>query len=200
MNTQQILHHEPKLFPSPDDWNAFVDLAQQITNIKEHWFTVAEKALQKKLRTLLPEAWAMDTNLGGVKGTKVYLTNYGPGALALGYAWEYELHLNLDNGTTFNSEKINTLLKSAKYAPILEAFDRIDRSFEPRCKAMCYRNFSFGSPNDGKFPPNELAWYAGNQTDEFVDQAIGQIKKFTHDQIVTELLTELNEEVKITTE
>lgn len=181
MNTQQILHHEPKLFPSPEDWNAFVDLALQITNIKKHWFTVAAKSYQKKLRSILPEEWTIDTNFGDTADSKVYLTKNGPGALSLCYGWDYELHLNLDNGTTFNSEKINTLLKSAKYAPILEAFDRIDRSFEPRCKAMCYRNFSFGSPNDGNIPPNELAWYAGNQTDEFVDQAIGQIKKFTHD-------------------
>jgi hypothetical protein len=199
MNAQQILHHEPNLFPSPDDWNAFVELTQQITNIKEHWLTVATKAFQKKLRPLLPEAWTLDTNWGCIRDTKVYLTKYGPGALALGYGWEYQLHLILDNGSIFNSEKINTLLKSSKYAPILEAFDRIDRSFEDRSKAMCCWNFSFGSPNDGNIPPIELAWYAGNRTDEFVDQAIGQIKKFTHDRNVTELLTELNEAAKIST-
>jgi hypothetical protein len=197
MNAQQILHHEPKLFPSPDDWNAFVELSQQIANIKEHWFTVAAKAFQKKLRPLLPEEWTMDTNWGCARDTKVYLTSYGPGALALGYGWEYQLHLILGNGSTFNSEKINTLLKSPKYAPILEAFDRIDRSFEDRSKAVCHWNFSFGSLNDGNIPPNELAWYAGNRTDDFVDQAIEQIKKFTHDELVTKLLIELNEEAKI---
>ena len=200
MNAQQILHHEPKLFPSPDDWNAFVELSQKIENIREHWFIIATKVFQKKLRTILPEEWTIDTNWGLPRDTKVYLTNNGPGALALCYGWEYELHLILDNGSNFNSEKINMLLKSAKYAPILEAFDRIDRSFEVRTKAMCYRNFSFACASDGKIPPNELSWYAGNRTDEFVDQAIGHIKKFTHDQIVTELLTELNEEVKITTQ
>jgi hypothetical protein len=197
MNAEQILHHEPKLFPSSDDWVAYVDLAKQMTNIKKHWLTVAAKAYQKKLRSILPGEWAIDTNFGGAEDTKVYLTKNGPGALSLCYAWEYEFHLILDNGSAFNSEKINTLLKSPKYAPILEAFDCIDRSFEVRTKAMCYRNFSFGSPSDGNIPADELAWYAGNRTDDFVDQAIEQIKKFTHDELVTKLLIELNEEAKI---
>lgn len=197
MNVQQILHHEPKLFPSPDDWNAFVDLTQRIDDIKNHWFTEGTKALQKRLLPLLPGEWAIDTNFGGQIDTKVYLSKYGPGALALAYAWEYEFHLILDDGSTFSSEKINTLLKTSKYTPILEAFDRIDRSFENRHKAMCCRNFSFGCPNDGNLPPSELAWYAGNRTSDFVDQAIGHIMRFTHDEVVTKLLTELNEETKI---
>lgn len=196
MNIKEILNYEPRLFPSADDWNAFVELAKSKDAITGNWFTVAAKNLQTELRTRLPEDWTMDIGWGGPWDTEVHLTKFGRGSLALAYGFGYEFRLFLDDHAAYDSEKVDQLLKTSRYSPILHAFNRIDEQFGGGFKAMWRRNFVFGSPNDGCIPLEELAWYAGNKTEEFVDQAIAHIEKFTRDTIITGLLSELNEEVK----
>lgn len=194
MNTQEILHQEPKLFAEVEDWKSLLELRDKIEEIKAHWFSKATTDLQKRLRTSLPPEWKLDTHFGNPNDTRVYLAEFGPKSLALVYGGQYQFQLALDDQQSFNGEKINQLLDSPKFSPVLDCFDRIDRSFEPWYKAMCSQNFSFGSPHDGRIPPDELAWYAGNRTEEFVDQAMAQLERFTKSQEITRLLVELNRE------
>jgi hypothetical protein len=194
MNTQEILHQEPKLFAEVEDWKSLLELRDKIQEIKDHWFSKATTALQNRLRTGLPPEWRLDSKFGGFKDSRVYLAQFGPRSLALAYGWDYELHLIIEDFEVFDADKLNTLLQAQRFSTILQGFERIDRSFEMGSKAMCYRNFSFGSPHDGNIPPEELAWYAGNRTEEFVDQAMAQLERFTKSQEITRLLVELNRE------
>jgi len=161
MTIQEILSHDPKFFSEVEDWNAFVDLAQKWGLINDHWYAHATKIFQSRMRMKLRPEWVINQNWWKSNDTQFFLEPSGEGGLCVAFGWDYEFHLLLENQERFDSARVNDLLFTPKFAPVLEAFDRIDRSLEERHKAMCYRNFSFGSPNDGNIPSEELAWYAG---------------------------------------
>jgi len=192
MTPKEIIAHTPPFFPEVEDWNAFNELINAKNEIIKEWYRTATTQLHDYLIKNPQKNWSIIPWGDKTIDTKLYLTDAGPDSLFLSFAWTYELHLLLWNHEDFDSEEMNRLLKTPEFAPILEEFDRIDRSFEQDTKAMHYRNFSFGSPNDGNIPIDELAWYAGNRTEEFVRQAIAQLEKFTKNEEVTHLLGELN--------
>lgn len=191
MTPKEIIAHKPPFFPAVEDWNAFLELSNQRSKISHEWLRAATTSLRDHLTKNTPKewlcsAWGSDTDI------KLHLCEFGTDSVFIGYGWEYELYLYLDNQNKFDSDKINTLLRTSEFNPILNALDRIDKSFGPEAKVMSYRNFSFGSPNDGNISVDELAWYVGNRSEEFVQQAIAQIEKFTKNEEVTRLLGELN--------
>lgn len=192
MTAKEITTHTPPFFPTSEDWNAFNELADARDKISEEWLSIPTIKIHEHLIKNPQKGWSSIPWGCKTIDTKLYLTDFGPDSLFLCFAWTYELHLLLWNHDDFDSDEMNRLLNTTEYAPILGAFDRIDLSFEKNTKAVHYRNFSFGSPNDGNIPVNELAWYAGNETDKFVEQAISQLERFTKDEQITYLLGELN--------
>ena len=86
---------------------------------------------------------------------------------------------------------------------MLAAFDRVDRQFEHNTKAMESRNYSFGSPYDFNFDNSQvdkLAWFAGNETQNFADQIIKKVERFRKDENLTKMLYQLNERAKVQAE
>ena len=64
------------------------------------------------------------------------------------------------------------------------------------------RNYVFGSPYDYNFDNShvdKLAWFAGNETQNFAEQIIKKVEKFRKDANLTRLLYEVNNKAKMQT-
>lgn len=96
----------------------------------------------------------------------------------------------------------NLYLLRTEYSILLFGFERIDRQSESQSKAIETRNYTFGSPHDYNFDNSQLdklSWYAGNRTDEFVNQIITKIERFRKNKDFTRMLHELHEKTRLNT-
>jgi hypothetical protein len=95
-----------------------------------------------------------------------------------------------------------TIWRLCKYFKISElAFQAVED--EPKVpvrsgsKVRKYPDFTFVSLNDdGTIPIDELAWYAAHRPEDFSKEAASIIERFTRDEELTRLLTELNAEAE----
>lgn len=198
MNPKEIIRHTPPIFPAVEDWRAFNELISARTGIINEWFRIASLRVRENVIRNPRPGWSFEP-WGSDVDTKFYLEEFGQGSLFVGFGWSFELHLYLGDHGRFNGSKADELLKTSRFSPILGGFERIDRAYEKNAKAMHYRNFHFGSVHDGNIPMEELAWYAGNRTEEFVEQAVRQLDRFMGNAEVTEALRDLNREIQIAT-
>jgi hypothetical protein len=196
MNIQEIINHEPKLFPESADWNSFIELSNHRPQIIDQWYVKATRALQTRLASCLSEEWAVDSTWGGHHDTRIYLKKESLKSIFLGFGWNYDLNLVSELSLGLEFSAIRELLQTPTYSPILDAFDHLGETCNDCRLARCSRSFHFDTPFDGNFGVNELAWYAGNETEKFVDQAVAQIEKFTDNPNITNLLLKLNETAK----
>jgi hypothetical protein len=196
---KELLNQALGLFDSQEKWNAFVELANQKEFIKRHYFQKLKQPLLRYFNENPVDGWICESWGDPLYDLRWYLKDFGKRSLSLAIGWKYEFHLNIEDITSFDTNEINRLLKT-EYSPLLAAFDRIDRQFEPNTKAMEYRNYSFGSPYDFNFDNSQidqLAWFAGNATESFAQQIIKKVERFRQDKNLTRMLYNLNERAKV---
>ncbi|MGJ8660560.1 MAG: hypothetical protein ACSHXL_00845 [Bacteroidota bacterium] len=190
MDTNKIINSQ--IFGDVEDWNAYTKLADAKQDIINQWGLKANTEIRARVAKRPYSGWSVKPWGSDMQTIKCYLTEFGEDSIFLLFKWGFELHLYVTDLHRYDGEVINTLLKTEDYSMILGAFNKIDRQFELNSKAMHYRNFNFNSLNDGRLTFDECAWYAGNRTEEFTDQCIKMIEKFTCDPIVTNALRELH--------
>jgi hypothetical protein len=194
---QELLNQVKNLFDTFEKWNAFLELSAQMGEIKTNFFTKVRDPLYKYFIENPVEGWVCESWGNPDFDLRWYLTDFGKNSLGIGIAWTFDFVLTLEDAEKFDSVKIEQLLKTPEYSKILTAFERIDYQFtEVRRKIIETGNYQFGSPYDYNFKdPNKtiLSWYAGNRTNEFVDQIIKKVERFRKDTEVTRLLRQLNE-------
>lgn len=189
---QELLKQAKAMFDSPEKWNAFLELVWQKDEIRNQWFVKLKEEANKKFSTdECVEGWVF--NSWGVWDMHWYLKAHGDKSIGLLLGWWGEMTLCC-NGDFYDTTKIHDLLRSERYAPLLNCFSRIDRFYEGGRLAIEIRNFSFGSPYDTKFDLDRLSWYAGNHTEDFLNQIADKVNRFRKDANITSLLNELNSE------
>jgi hypothetical protein len=189
---KELLNKVIGLFESPEKWNSFLELTNQIPAIKYQYFQKVKQPLQKYFNENAVEGWICEPWGDPNFDMKWYLQDFGKESLALAIGWKFQFVLFLGNQNKFDTYKIDELLKG-KYSPIISAFDRVDRQFEPQFKIVESGNYIFDSPYDGHFDENTLSWYAGNQTEKFVKQIIDKVERFRKDERLTNMLYEINQ-------
>lgn len=125
-----------------------------------------------------------------------YLKDFGKGSLSLAIGWSFQFVLHIDDIKSFDSNKIDNLLKN-ECTQIISTFDRVDRQFEHQLKVVETGNYYFNSPYDSNFDSDQLAWFAGNQTEKFVEQIINKVEKFRKNAVLTQMLYQVNEKSRI---
>jgi hypothetical protein len=192
---QELLIQTVKMVENtPEKWNSFLELVWKKDTIRNNWYGILKQKLDKQFMSMdRVENWSYKS--WGLFDAQWYLTDFGDQSLSLIFGWWGELTLHA-NGQYFNLDIIGKLLKTSKYSPIMACFNRIDSQSGNRI-AIESRNFNFGSPYDGKFDLDRLAWYAGNMTEEFVKQIAEKVNKFRNNKEVTGLMIEINEQAKI---
>jgi hypothetical protein len=196
---KELLNQAIGIFDTSEKWNAFIELANQKETIKWHYFQKLKHPLLNYFNANPIEGWVCEPWGNQLYDLRWYLKDFGKSSLAFAIAWTFEFHLHLDDTITFDTNKINDLLKT-DYSILLSSFDRVDRQFEQNTKAMESRNYSFGSPYDFNFDNSQidkLAWFAGNETEKFAQQIIKKVERFRKDKDLTKMLYDLNQKAKI---
>ena len=102
--------------------------------------------------------------------------------------------MHVEDTGRFNSEIIDKLLKDSKYLPLYKAIGEPVIRSNHKYKLYRDRYYKLDSDTEVDLSEDDLCWLTGNQTDDFVKQAIDKIEKFIKDEKITQLLYELNEE------
>lgn len=195
---EKLVSKAARIFDSPEKWSAFLELDRLRSSITTHWLTIGTKKLRDHFTANPSPGWnwkIWDTSTD----TRWYLEKFGPGSLGIGFGWNYEFHLFLNDGRSFDSDRIDQLLKTSNYAELLTDFDpNSPVQTRPRSKARKFPEFTFVGLNiNGTLPIDELAWYAAHQSEAFVKEAACMIERFTRNDRLTSLLSEINEQAQI---
>lgn len=196
---KELLNQAIGLFNTSEKWNAFVELANQKETIKWHYFQKVKQPLLNYFNAKPVEGWVCEPWGNTDYDMRWYLKDFGKDSIALAIGWTFQFVLHVEDKNAYNSNKIDNLLKS-EFSILLSSFDRVDRQFEPALKIVEKRNYSFNSPYDGNFDDKEidkLAWFAGNETEKFVEQIIKKVERFRKDKDLTKMLYDLNKQTKI---
>ena len=178
---QELENKAMELFDTAEKWNSFLELVSMKNNLVYTAFKKLKQELMHYFNANPVDKWICepwgDTNVD----LSWYLKDFGINSLALRVGWRFEFHLQLNDTENYNSEKINNLLKTSEFSPLLAAFENApDRQFENQTKAMEYRHYSFGSPYDNNFDNSHvdhLSWYAFYETKKFAEQIIRKVER-----------------------
>lgn len=195
---QELLTHAISLFDTVDKWNAFIDLANLKDIIKDAYFSKVKDPLFRYFSENPIDGWVCEPWGDQNYDLRWYLKDFGKNSLGLAVGWRYDFLLTIEDIEKFDGEKINGFLKSPECGKLLAAFGRVDLFLPDRSRKIVETgNFNFNSPFDSNFRDKyKLAWFAGNQTKNFVDQIIGKVERFRKDKDVTHILYQVNEKSK----
>lgn len=187
---QELLKQAKAMFDTPEKWNAFVELLYQKDEIRNQWFLKLKEEANKKFSTEeFVEGWVF--NSWSTCDLHWYQKEHGDKSIGLLFGWWGEMTLYCD-ANYFDTVKIHDLLRTEKFSPLLSCFNRIDRFYDGGRLASEVRNFNFESPYDTKFDFDRLSWFAGNKTEDFINQISEKVNKYRKSQEMNLLLNELN--------
>jgi len=194
---QKLVQNAQTIFGSFEKWNALLELAQLQPQITRHWLTIGTKKLREYFTANPSEGWRWN-EWGCSTDTKWFLDRFGFDSLAIGFGWDYEFHLYVNDMKRFDTAFIAQQLKTEKYAKLVMPFG-LNPRINGRSGSMIMAaalDYNFGNLNSGKVSKDELAWYAAHETDKFVCQAAFKVEQFIRDENMNRLLIELNEEAE----
>lgn len=194
--SNKLTQKAAELFDTIEKWDAFLELAAMQKSILLHWLEEATHDLRNSYRVDPDGKWEMAPWDNGVD-TKWYLKEMGPKSLLIGFGWRYGFYLYLEGEQKFNSDLISERLLDDEFSKLRALFQKGEILTDRLAKCHEIRNFQFGSPHDGNLSETDMAWYAGNQRKEFLEQALKKAEQFTHDKEMTELIRKLNAEARL---
>lgn len=189
MNIDDILSHEPKLFPTSTDWTSFCELSNQRGNIIKSWYTNGTNILRALLENELPENWSWRSCGAPHEDTGIYLTDHGRESIMVRFGWQYGIALRSESYRE-SQDTAKKLINSEDYCFVQKLFPTAHEFFSKDALIFQRRHFIF----EGNAISDEhlLAWYAGNRSKDFAEQALEQLLKFTKNPDFTNFLHELN--------
>ena len=188
---KEMIHAAAQLFPTYEHWKNIRELPSYFEEIMALWYVEATIRIRKHFENSLSPEWDYAPWGNTTRDTCWFIREHGPQSLAVRFGWCYSLVLKLEDPHKFNVDAIVRLLGESDYAPLVREFVKNDvrHDVEP----IGGRDFRFGTPYDGSFSREDLAWYAAHEIDSFVEQAIAKIEKFTKNPQMTELLRKVNQ-------
>jgi len=177
-----------EMFDTPEKWNSFQELVNQNGNIQNRWWQSLQSAVYQIECTMGNPNW--EIKKWGGWDIKWYVKGENENSLVIHFTGDY---FRICASGHLDFAKVNELIVDQRFNPIKACFDRIDVVSQNDTIVCEYRNFSFGSSYDGRFPNHQtLSWYAGNRTNDFAKQLIEKVRKIQTPEI-TALFREINE-------
>ena len=178
------------MFDTAEKWIVYLEMVRRKDDIRNRWY----RTLGQEMRT---HFLADDVKEWGVTSwemfdMKWFLREFGENSVCLVMGWMGQLHLRVW-GEQNDVIKVREEVIQAKYAPLIAAFDRKDKMLNgPEIVMEAAGNYCFGTPYDGHFDSEMLAWYAGNRTADLVEQIAAKVDRYRKSPEVTQLLIDLN--------
>lgn len=180
-------------FDKVETWRSFLELIPLQSGIERVWLDAATEKLRHHFTDYHCPGWQFQ-EWGISHDTWWFLEEFGPESVGIGFGWRYYLCFGVAFGNQIDRTALKQALEKEIYRPLSEAFGRKDQSGNSLTFEQ-YGDFSFGSDFDRHLPAHELAWYAGNETDSFVEQSAAKIEAFARNPEITALLRQLNQEL-----
>jgi len=148
-------------------WNAFVDLIDLRAKIHEQWI----QQVKNKMRETFSDDDNWNIEFGGSWDMRWHLKSESIQNLNFWFCVNGNFHLVLQNTGGATAEMIKSIFMSEKYRAIRYVWGpEVETNFNHEIKLRLLGKWTFGSPYDGKFNFDRLVWYAGNKTDDFMNQ------------------------------
>ena len=193
MNNEELTH-SIDLFSTLDHWDAFNELAKHQDRLRQLMFFRATCQIRRHFEENPSEGWSCLKGEDKYEDTSWQLIDGDDQGLRIGFLRHYEFTLFLPQQGGDRYERINEALRSETqyYRPLFDGMSRIDAKYFEVRKLVEIRNFRFDPKFEGHFPEWPLAWYAANETEEFVKQAVEKVVRYTKNGRRMELIRELN--------
>ena len=190
---KELLNQAVQMFDSSDKWNSFLELSSSKDEIRNHWYQTLKTHITKRFwEEDKVNGWSLEAF--GSWDYRWYLTEFGRDSFCINMN-QNRIGLWV-NPNFFISQRITELLKTENYSSIMATL-RPDEGFNGEWwKLSEFGNFEFESPYDGHFDLDRLGWFAGNKTEELVNQLSEKINRFRKDETIMKLFAELNREAK----
>ena len=191
---KELTNQAMALFDTPEKWNAFLDLVSEKESIKYYWHSTLKRALIKRFKQEDPiEKWDFYENRMTMSMTW-YLKKFEKYSLAiwLEHYTEFSLWVNPEY---FDSDEVTKLLKTEEFFPLLSPFTQNHEIHQGNYKIREKMDYVF----DNQFKnlnSEQLAWFAGHQTEDFVNQIAEKVDIFRKNEQLTKLFKEINEQTK----
>ncbi len=190
---EQLLEKAMNLFDSIEKWNSFCELPKQVDTINREWW----KRLLKEIETIYNQNKNDEWEIS-FKGNRIewFLKVYEQGFITIiCYDYDGSLNINYDENildikcvkNILNQEDNLNKIKKCFYYPV-------DNPTGTNI-ALENHNYGFISKNNEKLNSsqlNQLAWYAGNKTEDFANKILNVVKRLQSPEM-TELFREIND-------
>lgn len=195
--TPELLTQATNIFDSYDKWNAFIELSNVRNLIKDRYFEELKLGLSKHFINDVRQDWLFRPD--HQYQYRWYLKDYGAESICILmninhiYLW--------CNPQLFDANLIKEYLNSPEYLSIFSCFDFTDTLSSPNLHHFCEERHRFNFNDSTSYPTNneinhdKLSWFAGNKTEEMVQQIAVKINRFRTPEI-SKLLLELNQKCK----
>ena len=178
-------------FDDQDKWFSFLELCSAKDGIEYRWMNMATEKLRQHCQ-ISPPGWNY-VAWGCARDTWWYLDEFGVDSIGIGFGWCYRYCFGA-RGSLVNRTLLRKKLQDPQYSPLIAAFGMIHERGSEGFEFVQDRGFAFGSPNDGRIPVSEFAWYAAHKMDSFIQQAAAKIEAFTKNLEIERLMIQLNRE------
>jgi hypothetical protein len=189
-----IVNQVGKLFENKEQWDSFLDIANQRNLIRDTWWRKFLSAVNKTTKSV--QNWGYSAN--NAYDYHWYINDFGINSFCLVAAnlWgKFSFGLWAPQNK-YDIKKLSEFLQKEEFGePIKAKFDRLDYIGNDTTEWKFAAHFIFdGLGENEEMDIDRMAWFANYKTAEFVSQFIPKIEKFQEDEEITKILLKLNEE------
>ena len=192
-----LINQAISIFDSFDKWNAFIELSNAKESIKVKYFEKLRQELINYFRNDLRKDWAFKPISPSLY--RWYLNDYGSDSICI--VWRQDDTLLWSNIISVDVQMAINLLNTPDFNSIFSCFDYQDSLSNTILHHYCEEKHRYKFDDSTSYSgiteqnSDKLAWFAGNKTDEMVNQISEKVNKFRTPEI-TEKLIELNRRCK----
>jgi len=193
----EIVSQVEELFKDKEQWDNFLDIANQRNIIRDTWWKKFQLKMNKSVSSINSWGYSSDNHFNYYW----YITEFGINSFCLRTLNYYnKMILGLwAPQNKYNIKTLSELLQKEEYGEPIKA--KFDRLIFVGNETNEWKYFEYIVPDDVKeidsFDIDRMAWYANNKTDELVSLFINKVNKFREDEEITKILIKLNNETII---
>jgi hypothetical protein len=190
----EIVSQVENLFSDKEQWDSFLDIANQRNLIRDTWWRRFLPELNKSVKSVQNWGYSANNHLD----YRWYIDDFGTNSFCLmaGNLWgKFSLGLWAPQNK-YNVKKLWELLQKEEYGePIKTKFDRLDHTGNETTDWKYAENYVFdNSKEKDTLDIDRMAWYANYKTADMVSHLIAKVNKFREDDTITKILIYLNNE------
>lgn len=198
---KELISQAAKMFESEsvEKWNAFIELCWGKGEIRQFYFMKFRSAMLTHFSKGIINPW--DFVSINQEQYRWFIKDFKQDSIVL--LWDVNRLYLWCNPSLVKVDEATNLLKTPDFAPVISCFDPCDvigiggqrEYLYGETHRYKFNETEFIQRTDNEQGHLELSWYAGNRTNELINQITDKVNKFRTPEI-TKLMIDLNEKCK----